>query len=160
MIVSYDSTLCVSIVHDHIIPYLLPKVYDPGLLDPESVEESTIVEPSISEGAIKHAAAKWILKTRECHRIPQSVMESIVSGTQGVVQTALNGLQQTLQARLQQAHASPDVISLVTDCLSRESQYTHIFKGLETTHKQNSYIQKHFPFVVNTLPGPVCMLQC
>ena len=102
----------------------------------------------ISEQFIKSAAAKWILKMREGHRIPQSVMESIVSGASSLCNLALSGLRQTLESRLEDAKVSADTSSLVMDCLNCENQYTRIFQGLETTHRQNSYIRKHFPFVV------------
>ena len=34
----------------------------------------------ISEEILQRATAMWILKTRECHRIPLSVMDAVVSG--------------------------------------------------------------------------------
>lgn len=97
---------------------------------------------------MKDAAAKWILKIREGHRIPQSVMESIVSGASSLFQLALNGLKQTLQSKLQDAQVSASTSSLVMECLDHEDQYTRVFRGLETTYRQNSYIRSHFPFVV------------
>ena len=97
---------------------------------------------------MKDAAAKWILKIRESHRIPQSVMESIVSGASSLFQLALNGLKQTLQSKLQDAQVSASTSSLVMECLDYEDQYTRVFRGLETTYRQNSYICSRFPFVV------------
>ena len=47
---------------------------------------------SITEEDLKVAAAKWILKNRG-HRIPNSVMESIVSGAKFLYETALSDIQ-------------------------------------------------------------------
>ena len=79
---------------------------------------------------------------REGHGIPQSVMESVVSGAGSLFQLALSGLQQKLQSRLQDAEVSATTTSLVMECLG---QYTRVF---QTTYRQNSYIRSHFPFVV------------
>ena len=124
---------------------------DPSGDHAESPTTCTNPQPIITEQSMKNAAAKWILKMREGHRIPQSVMESIVSGASSLFQLALSGLQQTLQSRLLDAQVSTDTSSLVTDCLNCEHQYTRIFQGLETSYKQNSYIRTHFPFVVRDL---------
>lgn len=97
---------------------------------------------------MKDAAAKWILKIREGHRIPQSVMESVVSGASSLFQLAISGFKQTLQSRLQDAQVPASTSSLVMECLDGEDQYTRVFQGLETTYRQNSYIRSHFPFVV------------
>ena len=124
---------------------------DPSGDHAESPTTCTNPQPIITEQSMKNAAAKWILKMREGHRIPQSVMESIVSGASSLFQLALSGLQQTLQSRLLDTQVSADTSSLVMDCLNCEHQYTRIFQGLETSYKQNSYICTHFPFVVRDL---------
>ena len=97
---------------------------------------------------MKNAAAKWILKTREGHRIPQSVMESIVSGASSLFQLALSGLQQTLETRLLNGHVSTDVSALVMESFDCETQYTRVFQGLESSYRRNTYIRANFPFVV------------
>ena len=84
---------------------------------------------------------------REGHRIPQSVMESIVSGASSLFQLALSGLQQTLERRLLDAQVPTDVSTLVIDCLARESQYTRVFQ--ESSYRQNAYISANFPYVVS-----------
>ena len=121
---------------------------DPSSGLEESPTACTNSRPLITEQSLKNAAAIWILKMREGHRIPQSVMESVVSGASSLFHLALSGLQQTLLLRLQDAQVSADTSSLVMDCLSCEDQYTRVFQGLETSYKQNSYIKAHFPFVV------------
>lgn len=123
---------------------------DPPNDGEKSSTTSTCTNPHliITEQSVKNAAAKWTLKMREGHRIPQSVMESIVSGASSLFQLALSGLQQTLQSRLQDSQVSEDASSLVMECFNSGDQYTRVFQGLETTYRQNSYIRTHFPFVV------------
>lgn len=112
---------------------------------------TTNSQPIISEYMLKNAAAKWILKTREGHRIPQSVMESIVSGASSLFQLALSGFQQTLETRLLETNVSTDVSALVMECFNHETQYTRVFQGLESSYRQNAYIRANFPFVVRNL---------
>lgn len=130
----------------HVLPFI---VWD----DQSCAGEGTTIansQPIISEYMMKNAAAKWILKMREGHKIPQSVMQSIISGASSLFQLALSGLQQTIQTRLLDAHVSTDVSALVMDSLNSESQYTQVFHGLETSYKQNGYIRANFPFVVRS----------
>ena len=54
----------------------------------------------VTEENLKEAAAKWILKNREGHRIPNSVMESIVSGAKFLYETALSEVQQQVVDKL------------------------------------------------------------
>ena len=129
-----------------VLPLII--VWDDQSCAGEGSTTTTNPQLIISEHMMKNAATKWILKMREGHRIPQSVMESIVSGASSLFQLALSGLQQTLQTRFMNAHVSTDVSSMVMDCLNCDSQYTRVFQGLETSYKQNAYIRANFPFVV------------
>ena len=45
---------------------------------------------SISKDDIQRAAAMWILKTRELHRIPQSVMDVMIADIQGLFQLTIS----------------------------------------------------------------------
>lgn len=102
----------------------------------------------VTEENLKEAAAKWILKNREGHRIPNSVMESIVSGAKFLYETALSEVQQQVVDKLKEANVTPDTITSVSSVFDGETQYTNVFKGLETTYRQNSFIKDHFRFVV------------
>ena len=102
----------------------------------------------MTENQLKSAAAKFILKNSEGHRIPSSVMESIVSGAQSLFQIALDGIRSQVEEQLKNSEVSLEVISSVTSHMEDDTQYTKIFKGLETTYRQNKYIKDNFPFVV------------
>ena len=103
---------------------------------------------SITEEDLKVAAAKWILKNREGHRIPNSVMESIVSGAKFLYETALSEIQRQVVDEMKEANITPDTITSVSRVFDGETQYTNVFRGLETTYRQNSFIKDHFRFVV------------
>lgn len=106
-------------------------------------------EAIVSEDQLKLAAGKWILKIREGHRIPNSTMESIVLGAQSLFQLGLCGIEHSVIRKLRDSNVSPDVISSVTAILSEKNQYTDVYKGLETTHKQNEYIKTNFKYIVS-----------
>ena len=69
---------------------------------------------SITEENLKVAAAKWILKNREGHRIPNSVMESIVSEAKFLYETALSHFQQQVVDKMKEAGVTPDTIMSVS----------------------------------------------
>ena len=65
--------------------------------DFESGNDSDLEEPHCDEQptqALQKAAAVWLLKTREIHRIPLSVMDSITSDVQSLVHVAIGHIQQ------------------------------------------------------------------
>ena len=119
------------------------------LLGESSYLSSLNDPPVLSKGHLKSAAMKWILKHWENHRIPHSVMESIVSGAASLMQIALDGIQSQIERRLKEADVSSDVVSSVCALLSDKTQYTNVFQGLETTYRQNEYIKTNFQFVVS-----------
>ncbi len=43
----------------------------------------------VSPDELKDAAARWVLKTSECHKIPQSTMDDIISDVQSLFSTGL-----------------------------------------------------------------------
>lgn len=103
---------------------------------------------TITEGGLKIAAAKWILRHREAHRIPHSVMESIVSGAKSLYEIGLLEVQHQVIQAMKDAHATADAVASVSAVFDTQTQYTCVFKGLETTHKQNAFIKETFPFIV------------
>lgn len=108
----------------------------------DSFDEDTSEEhESIAEHDLKVAAAKWIMRNREGHRIPHSVMESIVAGAQSLYEIALSKIQDRVIGRMKETDIASDIISSVSSVFDSETQYTSIFKGLETTYRQNMFIK-------------------
>lgn len=79
---------------------------------------------SITEENLKVAAAKWILKNREGHRIPNSVMESIVSGAKFLYEAALSQIQQQVVDKMKEASVTPDAIISVSSVFDGETRNT------------------------------------
>lgn len=97
--------------------------------------------------ALQKAAATWILKTRESHRIPMSVMDSIIQDVQSLYEIALAQLSGGVQRILHDA----GVTSSVQDTVAREftdGVSTHMFTGLSTFSQQMTYFKQHFNLIV------------
>ena len=75
-------------------------------------------------------------------------MESIVSGAKSYDIALLEVRHQVIQA-MKDAHTTADAVTSVSSVFDVQSQYTRVFKGLETTHKQNAFIKDTFSFVVS-----------
>ena len=99
------------------------------------------------------AAAMCILKMRECHCIPLSVMDSIISDVQSLYKVALQQLGDHVQHALNEAGVDPDVIHSVTGEIA-DGAHTQLFEGLATQSQQIAYFKDHFKFVVSyNVPG-------
>lgn len=101
--------------------------------------------PGVTEDQIKSAVAKWILKSREGHRIPHSVMESIVLGAQSLFELGIASVAHSIAKILKDKEVSEEVVSSVTTTLTRFD----VFRGLSSTHLQNEYIKEKFHYVVS-----------
>ena len=97
--------------------------------------------------AFKNAAAMWILKTRENHQIPISVMNSIISDVQSLFELGLNDLKDDVKQVMDQAGISNETIGAVQMRISG-STHAKIFQGLETQAQQLTYFQQNLNLVV------------
>ena len=53
----------------------------------ESASTAKHKSSCLSIDKLQDAAARWILKTSECHKVPQSVMDNIISDVRGLFDT-------------------------------------------------------------------------
>ena len=90
---------------------------------------------------MRKAAALWILKTREVHKIPLSVMDNIISDVQGLFQSALSHLHQHTRNILPENEA-------LESAFSEHSPFVNIFDRLRTQQQQLTYFRKEFKMVV------------
>ena len=83
-----------DIEQESIIPFLTAS----GSIDSDANVEDSGLDPAdctpetdgvISEEILQTSAALWILKTRDTHRIPQSVMDGMISDLSSLFQCAL-----------------------------------------------------------------------
>lgn len=78
-------------------------------------------------------------------------MESIVSGAKSLYDIALLEVRHQVIQAMKDAHTTADAVTSVSSVFDTQSQYTCVFKGLETTHKQNAFIKGTFSFVVSDM---------
>lgn len=97
-----------------------------------------------SEQEVQKAAAVWILKTQECHRIPLSVMDAVIYDMQYFYHIAFSGLHDRILSHLRRANISHDVIEAVSGEFSDRNP-------LLTTYQQLQYFKEHFNLVVMTM---------
>ena len=87
---------------------------------------------------IKRAAATWILKTRESHCIPLSVMDSMIQDVQSLFDIAVTNLSIQVQASLQNSRVSQGIVESVGSIFDNCQQ---VFEGLQTNQQQLSFFR-------------------
>ena len=87
-----------------------------------------------------------ILKTRESHRIPLSVMDSIIYDVQSLFEVALCRLNREV-AKLQTSVISQEVVESVDSIFTN---FPQVFEGLQTQQQQLSFFRRNFNFIVST----------
>lgn len=88
----------------------------------------------------------WILKIRECHRVPLSVMDSVIHDVESLFEVTLSFLSTQVETSLERAGVSQDVVESVTAALS---DHPPVFDGLHTQQQQMTYFKRNFNFVVS-----------
>ena len=101
------------------------------------------------EAVMQRAAATWILKIREGHRIPLIVMDVIISDLQSLLHVAHSQLLDAVELPLRQAGVSSEVAERIRDELHRANPAS-IFRGLQTQSQQLLYFRTHFRLVVSS----------
>ena len=100
------------------------------------------------EESLQKSAALWILKTREVHRIPLSVMDAIIAGLHSLHSLVLSHVHDRIEGTLQEANIPKALREDILHHVSEDSPYAKIFKGLETQSQQLRYFRSHFNLVV------------
>lgn len=99
--------------------------------------------------AIKRAVALWILKTREVHRIPLSVMDSIALDAQSLFEMVIGQISNIIGSYFEGASSITEAKDRIFRELNKASSTFNILNGLETQSKQLSYFQTSFNFIVS-----------
>ena len=99
--------------------------------------------------AIQRAVALWILKTREVHKIPLSVMDNVAADAQSLFELVLGQISNHLCASLEEATSVAEAKDCVFRELSGAGTSFNILDGLETQSKQLSYFKRHFHLIVS-----------
>lgn len=104
-----------------------------------------------SDDVLQRAAAMWILKTKEKHRIPQSSMEAIIRDVQGFLQLVLGEIHSALSSSLSEAALDASSLSSMASIFQPDSIFGNPFKRLQTQHLQFKYYKDNFGFVVSAI---------
>ena len=112
--------------------------------------ESEMMElTTITEDDIQRASALWILKTRESHRIPQGVMDTIISDIQSLFQVSLTGISQRIKKTLRETEIRDSLLQSVLGHLKDGQPFCNIFQGLQSHHRQLNYFKAKFDLIVS-----------
>ena len=117
--------------------------FEHNFINGEDMPTKTAITPE----DLKDAAARFILKCREEHRMPLSVMQLILVDIQSLFELSLFSLNATISSNLEELGLSSEASDILSP-LMENSQYTHPFLGLETPHKQSQYFKEVYNLVV------------
>ena len=98
------------------------------------------------ETTVQQAAAVMILKAREKHKIPLSVMDAIVNDVQSLFDIANTTLSTRIHTYLQSVGASQEVAEGIDQLINNSPG---VFEGLKTQQQQLSFFRRNFNFIVS-----------
>ena len=104
-------------------------------------------EDSAETGIVdmQKASAVWILKTRELHRLPLSVMDAVMIDIQSLYDISLQNTCHRVTSILRDAKVDTFTIEQVSKEFTTRKK---IFSGLETQSQQLKYFSENFNMVV------------
>ena len=106
-------------------------------------------ESAVSEEVLQRSAALWILKTRDTHRIPQSVIDGIIADLSSLFECSLAGIASKVRCSLADKGVTDNVLKSVLTHLDVDSPFSDIFRGLKTHHQQLKYFKEEFNLIVS-----------
>lgn len=98
---------------------------------------------------IKRAAAIWILKVKEKHRISQMAMQEIIQDVTELFQTCLLDLCSTLKSDLRAKNVDEEIVTSIEHHFGHDGKYGQPFRGLGTEYYQLKYFKEQFSMVVS-----------
>ena len=143
-----------DIEQESIIPFLAASSIDSDVslensgLGPADCTPET--DGAISEEILQRSAALWIVKTRNTHRIPQSVMDGMIADLSGLFQCALGSISSIVLCTLKDGGVTNDLTRSAVNHLDVGIHFLDIFKGLKTHHQQLKYFKEKFDLVVSS----------
>ncbi len=121
---------------------------DDGGDDEEDGTSTAMQDHTTSSDLLQEAAARFVLKTKETHRLTQTVMNSIIEDTTSFSQIMLGELHYATTEKLTAAGVNPQIIGSLAPLFRDSGKFGRPFQGLETTYRQMKYFQQHFNFKV------------
>lgn len=107
-----------------------------------------IVSLEVATESMRRSAAVWLLKTREKHKIPISVMDDITKDVQELFLSALDNIQRQLKS----LYPDDDLIqSGLSQHLSSSNPLLDLFDGLKTQQQQINYFTRELNMIVSII---------
>lgn len=97
---------------------------------------------------LKEAAAAWILKTKERHKISQTAINSIIEDVTNFFQVYLSHIHDAIRQRLK-GDVDDDILSSLSPIFDPDGGYGKPFKGLETEYLQLKFFRRKFSMIVS-----------
>lgn len=95
------------------------------------------------------AAATWILKIKEKHKIPQCAIKTIIEDVTILFQTYLSHLFDAVKHQLENVAVDKEAILSVSPIFDPDGDYGRPFKGLETEFLQLKFFRKNLAMIVS-----------
>ena len=116
--------------------------------DEEDGTSTAMRDRATSSDLLQEAAARFILKTKETHRLTQTAMNSVIEDTTSFSQIMLGELHYAATEKLTAAGVNPQIIGSLAPLFRDSGVFGRPFQGLETTYQQMKYFKQHFNFIV------------
>lgn len=122
------------------------------------IDDEEDYDPLISQydpPDIRDSGARFLLKTREQYRIPQSTLNNIISDFRGLWMLSIGSVKRKVQECLESNEAAEVGSSSLMNCFDD----TFPFESLETEHRQLKYYKEHFNYLVSFLAKPLKVIK-
>lgn len=124
-------------------------------LDDGELDQPLNLQPSeptpLDPSELKKAAATWILKVKEGHKLPQSTINSVFNDFIEFNCLLLQDLHSVVIQKNRSAGLDPDTVSGLSEVFDSNSLYGKPFQGLETQYLQQKYLRENFSMVVSRI---------
>ena len=89
------------------------------------------------------------MKTKEKHKIPQSVICNIINDVTTLFQLHLGNIGSIVKQQLKAKNVDDDIVASISGILDPDGENGRPFKGLETEHQQQKYFREKFSMIVS-----------
>lgn len=124
-------------------------------LDDGELDQPLNLQPSeptpLDPSELKKAAATWILKVKEGHKLPQSTINSVLNDFTEFNCLLLQDLHSVVIQKNRSAGLDPDTVYGLSEVFDPNSLYGKPFQGLETQYLQQKYLRENFSMVVSRI---------
>jgi hypothetical protein len=113
--------------------------------DPVAHENVLSIEVENPEVMVKKAAASFILKIKECHKLPQSTVDCIIDDVTVLLQTIHSEMLESAIKKASKDNADPNL--WLPDLFSVSSVFSSPFETIKSNYLQRQYFVKEFGMV-------------